>query len=80
VLRDIEQQVGEYVADVDETGADIPKERAPHELEPLQVRPQPRDSEIAKTKNLIRNRKIPAVTKHRLAISMQARKKPIPTR
>lgn len=85
-LRSIPQQVGEYVAEVDAQGRDIKRKDAParerykyQELMPV-VSPE-RDPEIKKTnKNLKRGSAVmQMITRHRLQIAAEARRKPVPT-
>jgi hypothetical protein len=78
-LQNIEQQIGEYVADVDAAGVSVPAPLARPEREALSPRPQPADPEVERIKKLKeRSITLHPLTKNRLRISTQARKKPIP--
>jgi ribosomal protein S4 len=85
-LRSIPQQVGEYVAEVDAQGRDIKRKDAParerHKYQELMPVLSPeRDPEIKKTnKNLKRGSAVTQmITRHRLQIAAEARRKPVPT-
>lgn len=74
-LRSRDQQVGEYVPDVDALGRDIPESRAAfRERNPLTPRAQPK---ARATKRIIARVAAPLAS-HRLQISKVARRKPIP--
>lgn len=78
-LQNIEQQIGEYVAEVDDEGVSIPRSRARPERDELSVRPQPADPEAVRIEKLKAQRAmLHPLTKNRLQISAIARRKPIP--
>jgi len=81
-LRSRPQQVGEYVADVDDLGKDISRKNAPKERHKFQrILPETKDSEISKTDRILKYGSISSKTiaLHRLQIARQARRKPVPT-
>lgn len=81
-IRSQPQQVGEYVADVDDQGRDIPRKKAPRERHKFQrILSQRVDGEIKKTDRILK-RGSPldkTIALHRMLISGQARRKPVPT-
>lgn len=81
-LRSRSQQVGEYVADVDATGRDIPRSDAPKERHKFQkIMPEIEDTEINKTNRILKYGSLVSktVALHRLQIASQARRKPVPS-
>jgi hypothetical protein len=85
-LRSVPQQVGEYVSDVDADGRDIKRKDAVskerHKYQEIMPTVSPeRDPEIKKTnKNLKRGSAVTQmITRHRLKIAAEARRKPVPT-
>jgi ribosomal protein S4 len=84
-LRSQPQQVGEYVAEVDAFGRDIPRKKAPRERHKYQKImpsvPVDKDPEIKKTDRILKHGSATSkiVVRHRLEIARQARRKPIPS-
>jgi len=84
-LRSRTQQVGEYVAEVDASGRDIPRKNAPLERHKFQkimpVLPVIRDPEYKKTDRVLKRGPLSSkiVARHRLEITEQARRKPVPS-
>ena len=81
-LRSRPQQVGQYVADVDDQGRDIPRSSALKERHKFQrILPEIKDTEINKTARILKYGSITSKTiaLHRLQIARQARRKPAPT-
>jgi hypothetical protein len=80
-LRSRQQQVGEYVAEVDAEGKDIARKDAPKERHKYQkILPSVKDKEFLKTNRLLKRAPLNAklITKHRLSITDEARRKPVP--
>lgn len=81
-LKTRAQQVGEYVADVDDFGRDIPRKKAPKERHKFQqkILLEKEDPELRRTSRILKygstTRKTIAL--HRLQIAEQARRKPVP--
>lgn len=76
-LRAREQQIGEYVADVDDSGRDIPQERALRERHAFVSRPAqklPELNKVARARGLDKT-----FARQRLKVSKWVRRKPIPT-
>lgn len=72
----IEQQIGQYVAEVDDRGIDIPEEKAPfREREEFIAGDTSKEVKIAPIKRGPRA----LLAAQRRAVSVEARKKPIPT-
>jgi hypothetical protein len=82
-LRSRAQKVGEYVADVDASGRDIPRKNAPKERHKFEqtVLPEKEDLEIKRTiKVLAKGSNLrKTIALHRLFIAKQARRKPVPS-
>lgn len=82
-LRAHSQQVGEYVADVDDYGRDIPRKDAPRERHKFQnIMPTAqKDPEVKKTYKILKSGTTSSkiVARHRLQIASQALRKPVPT-
>lgn len=84
-LRSQTQQVGEYVAEVDDFGRDIPRKVAPRERHKFQrlmpVVPIDKDPEVKKTDRILKRGALSSkiVARHRLEIARQARRKPVPS-
>jgi hypothetical protein len=81
-LRSRPQQVGEYVPEVDAYGRDIRRKKAPKERHKFQrILPEIKDRAILQTDRILKrgssSDKVIAI--HRLRISAQARRKPVPT-
>jgi len=82
-LRSRPQKVGEYVAEVDAKGRDIRRKNAlkeRHKFQPTAL-PLVKDPEIKKTNRILKKGPVSdrIVTRHRLGITRQARRKPVPT-
>lgn len=77
--------MGEYVAEVDEFGRDIPRKNAPRERHKFQkimpVVPVNKDPEVKKTDLVLKRGPLSSkvVARHRLEIARQALRKPAPT-
>ena len=81
-IRSQPQQIGEYVADVDAEGRDIPRKNAPKERHKFQrLPPKKIDGEIQKTDRILKRGSSldKTIALHRLMISGMARRKPVPT-
>lgn len=84
-LRSQPQQVGEYVAEVDAFGRDIPRKKAPRERHKYQKImpsvPVDKDPEIKKTDRILKYGSATSkiIARHRMEIARQARRKPIPS-
>jgi hypothetical protein len=81
-LRSRQQQVGEYVAEVDAEGRDIRRKDAPKERHKYQkILPRVKDTELSKTDALLKRAPVSTkiVTRHRLGITKEARRKPVPS-
>lgn len=80
-LRARQQQVGEYVPDVDAYGRDIKRKDAPKERHKFQrILPKVVDPEIKKTNKILKkgSRLDRSLVRQRLRISRQATRKPVP--
>jgi ribosomal protein S4 len=82
-LRSRAQKVGEYVADVDDFGRNIPRKNAPKERHKFEqaVLPEKEDLEVKRTiKVLAKGSNLrKTIALHRLFIAKQARRKPVPS-
>ncbi len=82
-LRSRPQKVGEYVAEVDAKGRDIRRKDAPKERHKFQqkILPSVKEMEIKKTNRVLKRGPVidRIVTRHRLGITREARRKPVPT-
>ena len=81
-LRSRQQQVGEYVAEVDAEGQDVRRKDAPKERHKYQkILPSIKDAELLKTNTLLKRASVitKVVTRHRLGITKEARRKPVPS-
>ena len=75
-IRAVEQQIGQYVSDVDERGKDIPYSKAKRERHAFAPGPQPKLTEL-KLLSRVKAAARPFV-RQRLKISKTLRRKPIP--
>lgn len=81
-FRSRQQQVGEYVADVDDAGRNIRRQNAPKERHKYQnILPEKEDKSVKRTLRILKHGSTESklVTLHRLPISKLARRKPAPT-
>jgi ribosomal protein S4 len=81
-LRSRQQQVGEYVAEVDAEGQDIRRKDALKERHKYQkILPAVKDTELLRTDALLKRAPVSTkiVTRHRLGITKEARRKPVPS-
>lgn len=79
-LRAREQQIGQYVPEVDSAGRDISAADAPfRERHPLTRRPSKEDPAVKVTEKALKRGADAAVTRHRLRISKAVQRKPVPS-